>query len=69
MWRVVRNLKQIAKGRTTIVISHRLQTIRDADAIVVMDNATVNDVGSHAQLMERNLIYRKLWTQQNLRPV
>ena len=33
---VVRNLRQIAKGRTTIVISHRLQTIRDADIIMVM---------------------------------
>ena len=42
---VVRNLKQIAKGRTTIVISHRLQTIRDADAIIVLDNGTLNDVG------------------------
>lgn len=66
---VVRNLRQIAVGRTTIVISHRLQTIRDADAIIVLDAGNVNDVGTHAQLMERNLIYRQLWSQQNLRPV
>ena len=62
---VVRNLKDIARGRTTIVISHRLATIRDADAIIVMDNGTVNDVGTHAQLIQRNFIYNALWNQQH----
>jgi ATP-binding cassette subfamily B protein len=65
---VVRNLKQIAKGRTTIVISHRLQTIRDADMILVIDAGTVNDSGTHAQLLERNFVYRQLWQQQHARP-
>jgi len=65
---IVRNLKQIAKGRTAIVISHRLQTIRDADTIVVLDNGAVNDSGTHAQLVERNFIYRQLWSQQHARP-
>lgn len=63
---VVRNLKEIAKGRTTIVISHRLATIRDADAILILDNGALNDVGTHAQLMERNFIYNQLWTQQHM---
>ena len=62
---VVTNLKDIARGRTTIVISHRLATIRDADAIIVMDNGTVNDVGTHAQLIQRNFIYNALWNQQH----
>jgi ATP-binding cassette subfamily B protein len=66
---VVRNLKQIAKGHTTIVISHRLQTIRDADTIIVLDNGAVNDTGTHAQLLERNFVYRQLWSQQHARPV
>jgi ATP-binding cassette subfamily B protein len=61
---VVRNLAQIAKGRTTIVISHRLQTIRDADAIVVLDEGKLMDTGTHAQLLQRNAIYRQLWSQQ-----
>jgi ATP-binding cassette subfamily B protein len=65
---VVRNLKQIAKGRTAIVISHRLQTIRDADTIIVLDNGAVNDSGTHTQLLERNFIYRQLWSQQHARP-
>ena len=62
---VVKNLKQIAKGRTAIVISHRLATIRDADAIIVMDAGGVNDIGTHAQLLQRNFIYNTLWNQQH----
>ena len=62
---VVKNLKQIAKGRTAIVISHRLATIRDADAIIVLDSGGVNDIGTHAQLLQRNFIYNTLWNQQH----
>jgi subfamily B ATP-binding cassette protein HlyB/CyaB len=62
---VVKNLKEIAKGRTAIVISHRLATIRDADAIIVMDKGAVNDVGTHVQLLQRNFIYNALWNQQH----
>ena len=65
---VVRNLKQMAQGRTTIVISHRLQTIRDADTIIVLDNGAVSSLGTHSQLLERNFIYRQLWSQQHARP-
>lgn len=61
---VVRNLASIARGRTTIVISHRLQTIRGADMIVVLDRGTVSDSGRHDELIARNLLYRQLWTQQ-----
>ncbi len=61
---VVRNLKEIAKGRTAIVISHRLATIRDSDAIIVFDNGSINDVGRHDELLARNFVYHQLWTQQ-----
>ncbi len=61
---VVRNLAQISRGRTTVVISHRLQTIRDAQAIIVMDEGQMVDMGTHAQLLQRNAIYRQLWSQQ-----
>lgn len=66
---VVRNLAQISKGRTTIVISHRLQTIREADAIIVIDEGQVSGIGKHTQLLESNLIYRQLWSQQMARPI
>jgi ATP-binding cassette subfamily B protein len=65
---VVRNLAQIAKGRTTIVISHRLQTIRDADFIIVLEDGGLSDMGRHGQLLERNRIYRQLWQQQMASP-
>jgi len=65
---VVRNLAHIAKGRTTIVISHRLQTIRNANAILVMEGGAVNGFGTHAQLLESNQIYRLLWAQQMAKP-
>ncbi len=61
---VVRNLKRIAQGRTTIVISHRLQTIRDADTILVLDGGRLADMGPHAELLARNPVYNHLWTQQ-----
>ena len=61
---VVKNLKEIAKGRTAIVISHRLATLRDADAIIVFDNGAINDVGRHDELVARNFVYHQLWTQQ-----
>jgi ATP-binding cassette subfamily B protein len=65
---VVRNLAAIAGGRTTIVISHRLQTIRNSDFIIVMDEGKIVDQGNHDQLLSRNLLYRQLWTQQMGRP-
>ncbi|GAA0542331.1 ATP-binding cassette subfamily B protein [Rhizomicrobium palustre] len=61
---VVQNLAAIAKGRTTIVISHRLQTICEADAILVLDNGELSDLGTHSQLLQRSPVYRQLWSQQ-----
>ena len=65
---VTRSLANIAAGRTTIVISHRLQTIRHADAIIVMEAGMVSGTGTHQQLLENNSIYRLLWTQQTASP-
>ena len=61
---VVSNLAGIARGRTTIVVSHRLQTVRAADFIMVMDRGKVVDVGRHEELIARNLLYFQLWSQQ-----
>ncbi len=53
-------LDRLSKGRTTIVIAHRLATIRGADRIVVMDRGRVVDEGSHAALLERGGLYADL---------
>jgi ATP-binding cassette, subfamily B, bacterial HlyB/CyaB len=59
------NLLRIARGRTMLVVSHRLSALIDADAILVLDQGRVLDVGPHADLLRRCDVYRRLWLQQN----
>ena len=59
------NLKRIGVGRTMVIVSHRLSSLVDCSAIIVMDRGTVLDVGTHAELVERCAVYRMLWLQQN----
>ena len=61
---VQRALSNLMRGRTTIVIAHRLTTIHRADAIVVLDHGRVVDVGTHAELMSRGGMYRELYELQ-----
>jgi len=61
---VNRNLRAIAKGRTLIIVSHRLSTLVKADAIMVLDQGRLVDMAPHAVLVERCDIYRHLWQQQ-----
>ncbi|XP_022724388.1 ABC transporter B family member 19-like [Durio zibethinus] len=53
-------IDKISKGRTTIVIAHRLATVRNANTIVVLDHGSVVETGNHHQLMERKGAYYKL---------
>jgi ATP-binding cassette, subfamily B, bacterial HlyB/CyaB len=59
------NLKRIAFGRTMIVISHRLSSLVTADAILVLEQGKVHDIGRHEELLGRCDIYSSLWHQQN----
>lgn len=61
------NLSRIARGRTTILISHRLTTLRDADLILVFERGRIVDSGRHPELVERCAVYRQLWIQQTSR--
>ena len=62
---VKQTLKSLAtQGKTIIVIAHRLSTVRDADAIVVLDEGRVVQHGVHEQLIHEDGIYRKLWNEQ-----
>ena len=55
------SLERLIHGRTTFVIAHRLTTIVGADKIVVIENGCVRAVGSHADLLRRDDLYRKLY--------
>lgn len=57
-------MKSIQGTRTTIIIAHRLSTVRDADIIVVLDQGRIVEVGSHAELLRREGIYRRLHSLQ-----
>ena len=55
------SLQELAKGRTTLTIAHRLTTIKDADTILVLTEKGIEEQGSHAQLMHKNGIYAKFY--------
>ena len=57
-------LSRLSAGRTTLVIAHRLATIRDADRIIVMDKGTVADEGTHDELLARGGLYKSLYDLQ-----
>ena len=57
-------LARIMADRTTIIVAHRLSTVRDADRIVVIDGAKIVEQGAHDELMERRGIYRRLVEHQ-----
>ncbi len=57
-------LDELCKGRTTLVVAHRLSTIKNADEIAVIDKGTIIEQGSHSELMEKNGVYFTLYNQQ-----
>ena len=58
--KVQRALERLMQNRTTVIIAHRLATIRGADKIVVLDHGKIVGVGSHATLVEQSPLYRRL---------
>ena len=61
---ILNALERASRNTTTLVIAHRLSTIVDADKILVMEKGHILERGSHQQLLDRNGLYKKLWTLQ-----
>ena len=57
-------LYDLSKDRTTLVIAHRLATIKNADRIVVLDKDSISEIGSHQELIDKNGIYASLYKSQ-----
>ena len=58
-------LSEAARGRTTIAVAHRLSTIAAADQIVVMDDGSIAETGTHAELLALEGIYARMWARQS----
>ena len=59
---VQKGMDELMKGRTSFVIAHRLQTVRDADVILVIENGNIIERGKHQDLLDRKGMYYKLYT-------
>ena len=63
---ILKNLKEFMKNRTSIIISHRISTVKDADKIVVFENGRIAEQGTHSELVGMNGIYAELHYKQLL---
>ena len=57
-------LAELSKGRTTIVVAHRLSTVKNADEILVVEDGVIIERGSHETLIELNGVYAELYRYQ-----
>jgi len=64
--KIQRAFDELARGRTTLIIAHRLSTVRNASRILVIRDGLITEQGAHAELMERDGDYAQLYSTQNL---
>ena len=59
-----RSIERISVDRTTLIIAHRLSTVRKADKIAVMERGKITEMGSHDELISKDGLYARLWSVQ-----
>ena len=62
--RIRKGLRELLSGTTKLIIAQRINSVMDADQIIVMEQGTISDVGTHAQLLQRSEIYREVYASQ-----
>jgi ATP-binding cassette subfamily B multidrug efflux pump len=62
---ILNNLKAVMKGKTTILISHRISNARLADKIILMDEGKIVDIGTHDELLQRDGLYAEIFDKQD----
>ena len=61
---IIQNLEKISKGKTTLIIAHRLSTVSKADNIIVIDQGNIVESGNHQNLLDKNGLYADMWSKQ-----
>ncbi len=62
--KILRNLRQLSVGKTTIIVSHRVSSVKDADQIIILDNGRIIQSGTHESLIKSEGYYKELFLKQ-----
>jgi ATP-binding cassette subfamily B protein len=63
---IIRNLRRIRKGKTTLMIAHRISTVRQLDKIAIVDQGRLVGFGTHSELLRTNSLYKEMYNMQKL---
>ncbi len=64
--RIQKSLNELSRGRTTIIVAHRLSTVKDVDTIAVVEGERITEIGSHKELIEKDGVYAELCRAQSM---